>query len=99
MARTHGRGGAGIRKTNKNGATKGSGGQVKKGLEGKAPNMHMSGAEAGRVAREAGVAKLVLVHLQPGAHRSRAEWCFHPAQKGPRRHAGIDPPSGKARWS
>ena len=27
--------------------------------------MHMSGAEAGRVAREAGVAKLVLVHLQP----------------------------------
>ena len=33
--------------------------------EGKAPNMHMSGAEAGRVAREAGVAKLVLVHLQP----------------------------------
>ncbi|HCD4228472.1 TPA: MBL fold metallo-hydrolase [Corynebacterium striatum] len=33
--------------------------------EGKAPNMHMSGAEAGRVAREAGAAKLVLVHLQP----------------------------------
>ena len=37
MARTHGRGGAGIRKTNKKGATKGSGGQVKKGLEGKGP--------------------------------------------------------------
>ncbi|APT87494.1 MBL fold metallo-hydrolase [Corynebacterium flavescens] len=33
--------------------------------EGKAPNMHMSGADAGRLAREAGVAKLVLVHIQP----------------------------------
>ena len=33
--------------------------------EGKAPNMHMSGAEAGRLAREAGVKKLVLIHLQP----------------------------------
>ena len=37
MARTHGRGGAGIRKTNKKGATKGSGGQRRKGLEGKGP--------------------------------------------------------------
>ena len=27
--------------------------------------MHMSGAEAGRLAREAGVKKLVLIHLQP----------------------------------
>lgn len=33
--------------------------------EGKAPGMHMSGAEAGRLARLAGVKKLVLVHLQP----------------------------------
>ncbi|MDO5032984.1 MBL fold metallo-hydrolase [Corynebacterium sp.] len=33
--------------------------------EGKAPNMHMSGTEAGRIAREAGVKKLVLIHLQP----------------------------------
>lgn len=33
--------------------------------EGKAPNMHMSGAEAGRLAAQAGVKKLVLVHLQP----------------------------------
>lgn len=37
MARIHGRGGAGIRKTNKKGATKGSGGQRRKGLEGKGP--------------------------------------------------------------
>ncbi|MER0080105.1 23S rRNA (guanosine(2251)-2'-O)-methyltransferase RlmB [Corynebacterium sp. KPL2830] len=37
MVRTHGRGGAGIRKTNKKGATKGSGGQRRKGLEGKGP--------------------------------------------------------------
>ena len=37
MARTHGRGGAGIRKTNKKGATKGSGGQRRKGLAGKGP--------------------------------------------------------------
>lgn len=34
-------------------------------VEGKAPNMHMSGTEAGRVAKLAGVKKLVLVHLQP----------------------------------
>lgn len=27
--------------------------------------MHMSGAEAGRAAREAGVGKLVLIHIQP----------------------------------
>ena len=27
--------------------------------------MHMSGAEAGRAAREAGVSKLVLIHIQP----------------------------------
>lgn len=33
--------------------------------EGKAPDMHMSGAEAGRAAREAGVSKLVLIHIQP----------------------------------
>ena len=33
--------------------------------EGKAPDMHMSGAEAGRAAREAGVGKLVLIHIQP----------------------------------
>ena len=37
MARTHGRGGAGIRKSNKKGATKGSGGQKRKGLVGKGP--------------------------------------------------------------
>lgn len=29
------------------------------------PGMHMTGAEAGRLAREAGVKQLVLVHLQP----------------------------------
>ena len=33
--------------------------------EGKAPDMHMDGAQAGRAARLAGVKKLVLVHLQP----------------------------------
>lgn len=33
--------------------------------EGKAPNMHMSGAEAGRLARLAGVKTLVVVHIQP----------------------------------
>ncbi|WP_165241459.1 MBL fold metallo-hydrolase [Corynebacterium lizhenjunii] len=33
--------------------------------EGKVPGMHMSGAEAGRLARLAGVRTLVLVHLQP----------------------------------
>ncbi|MEX3517034.1 MBL fold metallo-hydrolase [Corynebacterium camporealensis] len=33
--------------------------------EGKVADMHMSGAEAGRAAREAGVKKLALVHLQP----------------------------------
>lgn len=33
--------------------------------EGKAEGMHLSGEEAGRIAREAGVAKLVLVHIQP----------------------------------
>ncbi|WP_288832465.1 MBL fold metallo-hydrolase [uncultured Corynebacterium sp.] len=33
--------------------------------EGKAPGMHLSGQEAGRIAREAGVGKLVLVHIQP----------------------------------
>ena len=27
--------------------------------------MHLSGAEAGRIAREAGVKTLVLVHIQP----------------------------------
>ncbi|PIH11589.1 23S rRNA (guanosine(2251)-2'-O)-methyltransferase RlmB, partial [Staphylococcus epidermidis] len=37
MARTHGRGGAGIRKSNKKGSTKGSGGQRRKGLVGKGP--------------------------------------------------------------
>ena len=37
MARTHGRGGAGARKSNKKGATKGSGGQRRKGLAGKGP--------------------------------------------------------------
>ena len=37
MARTHGRGGAGPRKTNKKGAVKGTGGQRRKGLEGKGP--------------------------------------------------------------
>ncbi|MDY3126720.1 MAG: 23S rRNA (guanosine(2251)-2'-O)-methyltransferase RlmB [Corynebacterium sp.] len=37
MARIHGRGGAGPRKTNKKGAVKGSGGQRRKGLEGKGP--------------------------------------------------------------
>ncbi len=35
--------------------------------EGMAPGMHMSGAEAGRVAREAGVGHLVLIHIQPWA--------------------------------
>lgn len=29
------------------------------------PGMHMSGQEAGRIAREAGVATLVIVHIQP----------------------------------
>lgn len=33
--------------------------------EGMAPGMHLSGAEAGRIAREAGVKTLVLVHIQP----------------------------------
>lgn len=33
--------------------------------EGKAEKMHMSGAEAGRLAQLAGVSTLVLVHLQP----------------------------------
>lgn len=33
--------------------------------EGKAPGMHLSGAEAGWIAREAGVGTLVLVHIQP----------------------------------
>lgn len=33
--------------------------------EGMAPDMHMSGAEAGRMATLAGVCRLVLVHLQP----------------------------------
>ena len=37
MARTHGRGGAQARNTNKKGALKGSGGQRRKGLEGKGP--------------------------------------------------------------
>ena len=37
MARIHGRGGAGPRKSNKKGATKGSGGQTRKGLQGKGP--------------------------------------------------------------
>ncbi len=37
--------------------------------EGKAPNMHMSGGEAGRLATLAGVKKLVLVHLQPWGDR------------------------------
>ena len=35
--------------------------------EGMAPGMHMSGADAGRVAREAGVKHLVLIHIQPWA--------------------------------
>ncbi|WKD57118.1 ribonuclease Z [Corynebacterium capitovis DSM 44611] len=35
--------------------------------ENPAPGMHLSGVEAGRIAREAGVKKLVLVHIQP--------WC------------------------
>jgi ribonuclease BN (tRNA processing enzyme) len=33
--------------------------------EGNPPNMHLSGAEAGRIAREAGVGKLVLIHIPP----------------------------------
>ena len=33
--------------------------------EGKAEGMHLSGVEAGRIAREAGVKTLVLVHIQP----------------------------------
>ncbi len=33
--------------------------------EGKVDGMHMSGAEAGRIAQAAGVKQLVLVHLQP----------------------------------
>ena len=33
--------------------------------EGKTPDMHLSGAEAGRIAREAGVDRLVLVHIPP----------------------------------
>lgn len=33
--------------------------------EGKAEGMHLSGAEAGRIAAEAGVGRLVLVHIQP----------------------------------
>lgn len=33
--------------------------------EGMAEGMHLSGAEAGRIAREAGVGTLVLVHIQP----------------------------------
>ncbi|WIM67248.1 MBL fold metallo-hydrolase [Corynebacterium breve] len=37
--------------------------------EGMAPDMHMSGGEAGRVAREAGVNTLVLVHIQPWADK------------------------------
>lgn len=41
--------------------------------EGKAPGMHMSGAEAGRVARRAGVGRLVLVHLQPWGDTAATE--------------------------
>ncbi|MHA2789705.1 MBL fold metallo-hydrolase [Corynebacterium sp. S7] len=37
--------------------------------EGKTKNMHLSGAEAGRVAREANVKVLVLVHIQPWADK------------------------------
>lgn len=37
--------------------------------EGKTPGMHLSGEEAGQVAREAGVKKLVVVHIQPWADR------------------------------
>ena len=37
MARTHGRGGAGIRKTNKKGATKGAGAVRRRGVKGKGP--------------------------------------------------------------
>lgn len=33
--------------------------------EGKAPNMHMSGAEAGTIAAKAGAKELVLVHIPP----------------------------------
>lgn len=33
--------------------------------EGKTPDMHLSGAEAGRIARLAGVRRLVLVHIPP----------------------------------
>lgn len=33
--------------------------------EGMPEGMHLSGAQAGRIAREAGVTKLVLVHIQP----------------------------------
>ena len=35
--------------------------------EGKAPEMHMSGGEAGRMAAQAGAKTLLLVHLQPWA--------------------------------
>jgi ribonuclease BN (tRNA processing enzyme) len=37
--------------------------------EGKTKNMHLSGGEAGRVAREANVKALVLVHIQPWADK------------------------------
>lgn len=37
--------------------------------EGKTPGMHLSGQQAGRVAREAGVSTLVLVHIQPWADK------------------------------
>lgn len=40
--------------------------------EGKAPNMHMSGAEAGRIARLAGVKRLVLVHIPPWGNAEAA---------------------------
>ena len=35
--------------------------------EGKAPRMHLSGAEAGRIAKLAGAKTLVLVHIPPWA--------------------------------
>lgn len=40
--------------------------------EGKAPDMHMSGAEAGRLARLAGAKKLVLVHIPPWSDTNEA---------------------------
>lgn len=62
------------------------------GTQPRPPQMHMCGAEAGRIARLAGVKKLVLVHIPPwgdpeGALRSAREEFDGPVELGP---AGME---------